>query len=649
MIGSMLFGAPFALLALLLIPLIWLLLRSLPPPRRRQRFPPLRLLRDAVGSEELTESTPLWLRLLRTAAILAAIFGFADPSFGPEKHSLVRSGPPVLIVVDGSWASAADWPKRLESVETLLDSVASAGRPVAVVVLASPDLAQIEFLPAGVWKRQLSELVPFPWEPPEPDSISQWLPDRIETFWVSDGLERPMRKPLARELAARGDLRIYENPADIVALSAPAFASGRIQIPVLQTPKDESRSVIIDVIGTGPSGLEGLIESTTKTLSIGEASAVVEFLLPPEVRSRVKRFEIRGGSSAAKIAFAGDQLARRRTALVGSRINGETKELLAGSHYLRAALEPVTELSMATFDDALEFQPDILVLDDIAGLPTETAQQLDEWVRNGGTLLRFAGANMALGRIPEIQERNLLPVPLRAGGRLVGGALSWSEPQRIRPFVSDSPFHGLEIPEQLEVRAQLLPRHDSGFSESMLASLIDGTPLVTGRRSGEGQLIFFHLSADAEWSDLPLTGLFVEMLERIVSRTDASPRALTQEEQQKTWFPIVNSDAFGKIVDPAPTGKIIGKRLSGSVSLPGTAPGIYQSGDEVWAVNAIAAERQLERAKWPSDVSVSAITDGSSIELKPVLLTTALVLLLFDVVATLFLSGRFRRSEPYKI
>ena len=57
-------------------------------------------------------------------------------------------------------------------------------------------------------------------------------------------------------------------------------------------------------------------------------------------------------------------------------------------------------------------------------------------------LIRFAG--------PRLAERSddLVPVPLRSGGRALGGALSWSEPQRLAPFEPGSPFHGIDLPEE---------------------------------------------------------------------------------------------------------------------------------------------------------------------------------------------------------
>ena len=53
------------------------------------------------------------------------------------------------------------------------------------------------------------------------------------------------------------------------------------------------------------------------------------------------------------------------------------------------------------------------------------------------------------------------------------------------------------------------------------ARLQDGTPLVTERKLGEGQIILFHVTANSDWSNLPLSGLFVEMLRRIAPRHPA--------------------------------------------------------------------------------------------------------------------------------
>ena len=52
--------------------------------------------------------------------------------------------------------------------------------------------------------------------------------------------------------------------------------------------------------------------------------------------------------------------------------------------------------------------------------------------------------------------------------------------------------------------------------ERTWANLADGTPLVTGARRDKGTLVLFHVTPEATWSNLPISGSFVEMLRRIV-------------------------------------------------------------------------------------------------------------------------------------
>ena len=56
------------LLGLLSLPVLWWLLRLVPPRPRRIDFPPTRLLFDIAPKEETPARTPWWLTLLRLIA-----------------------------------------------------------------------------------------------------------------------------------------------------------------------------------------------------------------------------------------------------------------------------------------------------------------------------------------------------------------------------------------------------------------------------------------------------------------------------------------------------------------------------------------------------------------------------------------------------
>ena len=81
--------------------------------------------------------------------------------------------------------------------------------------------------------------------------------------------------------------------------------------------------------------------------------------------------------------------------------------------------------------------------------------------------------------------------------------------------------------------------------------MADGTPLVTGAKKGQGYMVLFHVSANAEWSDLALSGLFVEMLDRLVDLSAGTPAA--EADPQKPLPPVAALDGFGRL-GPVPAG-----------------------------------------------------------------------------------------------
>ena len=96
--------------------------------------------------------------------------------------------------------------------------------------------------------------------------------------------------------------------------------------------------------------------------------------------------------------------------------------------------------------------------------------------------------------------------------------------QAHRAFDKDSPFLGLAAPDEVTVSRQVLAEPEPGLAAKTWARLADGTPLVTAAPRGKGLIVLFHVTADTTWSNLPISGLFVDMLRRIVARAGAGAR-----------------------------------------------------------------------------------------------------------------------------
>src|SRR5213082_2330546 len=131
------FAQPLVLLALLSLPVLWWLLRLIPPQPRRIEFPPTRLLFDIAPREETPSRTPWWLTALRLLAAALVIIAAAGPIINPQAACSHSNGPLVLLFDDG-WSAAASWDTRLKNADELIANADSERRAVAIVPLSEP-------------------------------------------------------------------------------------------------------------------------------------------------------------------------------------------------------------------------------------------------------------------------------------------------------------------------------------------------------------------------------------------------------------------------------------------------------------------------------------------------------------------------------
>jgi hypothetical protein len=633
------FTAPWLLLGLVALPILWILLRAVPPAPIRRLFPGVVLLLGLSDDETQTDKTPWWLLLIRTLAIAAVIIGFAGPVLNPQTETPGTG--PLLILADGTWADARDWPRRIDRIDAALDEAARAGRPVAVVSLTDLPAGDLPFQSADVWATRLPSLTPKPWDPDDA-AVAAWsgaLQGSFQTFWMSDGLDRASRAPLLAALEQHGAVTVFESPRPVVALRPATFEDGAVQITALRAQTGDPAATVVTAHGRDPAGIERELARASVEFGASDTQAGVALSLPPELRNRITRFQLEGLRSAGAVSLTDDALKRREVALIAGRDDREGLELLSPTHYLEQALQPTADLIGGTLSDILLANPDVIVLADVATLAPAEAEGIADWVDNGGLLLRFAGPRLAASDVSRDAEDPLMPVRLRAGGRNVGGAMTWGEPKALRAFAEGSPFFGLEISPDVTVSAQVMAQPDPTLADRVIAALEDGTPLVTRKRIGDGQVVLFHVTANAEWSSLPLSGLFVQMLERLaVSTRPARPDAA--DLAGTVWEPSDVLDAFGQVQDAGAMPGVAGEALASGRPGPTMPPGLYAGEDRRIALNVVGPDTSLAASVWPGRITVEGLAVQRETQLKGWLLSLALALLALDVVASLWLSGR---------
>ncbi|MEM9969867.1 MAG: DUF4159 domain-containing protein, partial [Pseudomonadota bacterium] len=639
-IGPIGFASPLLLLGLIALPILWLILRAIPPAPIRRRFPGVALLLGLMDEENQADRTPWWLLALRMLAIAAAIIGFAGPVLNPETEQ--PGNGPLLVVFDGTWADAPDWQRRIDRADFALEDAVRAGREVAVVALTDlPGDGELPFLSADAWRSQLPGLAPVAWEP-DSETVTAWadgLSGTFDTLWLSDGLGYDWRPTVLEAFDAAGAVTVFESPGPVIGLKPVRYIDGTLDVAATRSRTTAATEVTVNAHGLDPAGTPRVLASLALDFAQGASEATGELVLPAELRNRVTRFEIAGLRSAGAVSLTDDALQRREIAVIAPIDEREGLQLLSPTHYLEQALIPNAELIEGAVPDLVLANPDVIVLADVARLAEGEGEALEGWVRKGGSLLRFAGPRLASSDVGRDAVEPLMPVRLRAGGRSVGGTMSWGEPKSLRAFQADSPFFGLVIPDDVAVSAQVMAQPDPTLAEATIASLDDGTPLVTRKRLDAGQVVLFHVTANAEWSSLPLSGLFVQMLERLA--VSASAAAATAEDLAgTTWVPDQVLLADGRIEDAGTRPGVAGEDLVAAPLGPDLPPGLYSGDDRRIARNVIGDDTELLATVWPADVTVEGLAVVRPTPLKGLVLSLGLLALLIDVIASLWLSGR---------
>ncbi|MEA2883035.1 MAG: hypothetical protein QOH32_2291, partial [Bradyrhizobium sp.] len=515
------FAEPFLLLGLLSLPVLWWLLRVMPPRPRRIEFPPTRLLFEIAPKEETPSRTPWWLTLLRLTAAALVILAAAGPIWNPQSGAAGATNAPLVILLDDGWSAAASWDARIRAADELIANADNDRRGVALVPLSEP-ARDITLMTGGTARVALRQFAPKPWAVERVETlpaIERFLraTGNSEIAWLSDGVDSgrgpEFLEGLSKIIGDRS-LTMFEGAPPAHALVAAENAAAKMTVKVLRA--HDSAAIDTGIVrGLDQKGSP--IGEARYTFAAQERETEAAFDLPVELRNDIARLEISGERSAGAVQLLDKRWRRRAVGIVSGSTNDTAQPLLASTFYLTRALAPFADVRLGdkgapqqAIAQFLDQKLPMIVLADVGTLSPEIRERLNAWIEQGGVLVRFAGPRLAQA------DDDLVPVKLRRGGRSLGGSLTWEKPQHLASFAADGPFAGLAVPADITVNRQVLAEPDAALATKSWASLVDGTPLVTGEHRGKGLVALFHVSADMRWSDLPMSGSFVEMLRRIV-------------------------------------------------------------------------------------------------------------------------------------
>jgi len=640
------FAEPLLLLGLLSLPVLWWLLRVMPPRPRRIEFPPTRLLFDIKPKEETPSRTPWWLTLLRLTAAALVILAAAGPIWNPHTAT-AGSKAPLVILLDDGWSAASSWDARIKAADELIANADNDRRGIALVPLSEP-ARDITLMPGGTARVALRQLAPKPYSIERVETlpvIERFLKATgdAELAWLSDGVDTgrgtEFLEGLNKTIGDRA-LTVFEGgTASALALVAAENAAAKMTVKVLRITSGIAAGVVRAIDAKGSP-----IGEARYAFAPQDRETEAAFDLPVELRNDISRLEIAGERSAGAVQLLDKRWRRRAIGVVTGATSDTAQPLLASTFYLTRALSPFADVRLGdrgapqqVIAQFLDQRLPMIVLADVGTLSPEIRERLNAWIDQGGVLVRFAGPRLAQA------DDDLVPVKLRRGGRSLGGSLTWEKPQHLASFATDGPFAGLAVPKDVTVNRQVLAEPDAVLSTKSWASLEDGTPMVTGEHRGKGVVSLFHVGADSRWSDLPMSGSFVEMLRRLVDMSGytSNPGAgvASAATTIETVAPLRTLDGFGAFGPPPSAAKPMAADYRDRAT-PDHPPGFYGPAEGPIAVNTLAPADRIAALDTSSlRARHASYTNAEPRDLRGILLSSSLALFLIDAIVVAMLGA----------
>ncbi len=523
--------------------LAYLLMRTRERKAKNVYFPAMFVLHTLPDTEAAPEGTPWWERIPVFAAVTAAAFGAAGPEWNPQM-SLDGDGP-VLVAFDNGWASASGWEEQVDRTREILRAAYNQGVEVTFVTLAQgqdgSEIAPVTLDPKSALEL-LDQIQPMPWEIDRYAAIQalEQLKDNqyTKTFWLSNGVNDEYTNDFAAALKELAPLEVYEDgAAQMPYVLLPAqYESGDYKLHVNRPSGGDVETISVTAYlqdGTP-------IASRDMVFAQDDVEAEVVFDLDQDMDQEIFRFSLDEQETAAGTVFVDEKWKPRSVGIV-VQSQSELQSLLGEARFVHKALEQHTEIYTGEIEKLLSSDDiSVLVLPDAVSLSTIAREKIRVWVEEGGTLIRFAGPNLARS---EHANDPLLPLNLRSGIHGNGFESALGE------FEASSPLKNIVPDRDVTISGYVAVQPGLDVEEKVWARLADGSPLVTADQRGEGQVILFHTSANTALGDLALSNTFVDMLTNVIKSGKSIEN--TADFIRTPLPPVSVLDGYGSIQPPS--------------------------------------------------------------------------------------------------
>ncbi|MCB1664781.1 MAG: BatA domain-containing protein [Pseudomonadales bacterium] len=614
----MAFLTPLFLVGLLAaaIPIAIHLIRKEKPPK--MVFSTLRFLKNTSRKLVLFQQIQQWLLLLLRAVVIALIVvAFARPLFDSNIANLVDAEPEsAVILIDSSMSMR--YGQRFEQAR-------EAAQELVADLSAGDEVAVIAFDNTGSSVRELSSDLDgarsFIASLAQPGfATTRYMPAlRLANDMLESSSNQQRRIYLISDYQANGmgndDSGWMMSPGVVLnTIDVGEGGSRNLLLTDVRSPDQliENRNeyeILARVRSTGSVHLDEadvrLVldgqESNRMPVDLSDTSEAVVRLPAVFDTAGTHRGEIRVGADEFapdnSYFFTVDVMAKIRVLVV----NGEpsTNWYEDEAHWFNLAVgggaeSPfvLTTASERELTAALLAQQDVVVLLNAGSeLSPSQARALDDYVTEGGSLFLVPGDRVNGGQFNQLLG-DLSPVVLRDSVRFANGDyLLIADMDRRHPIL-------LPLGAEWGVRFEGYWAAEPTPDATVLMQFDNGSPALSERAVGAGNVLLFASSLDTEWNNLPLQGLYLPFVHESLRYL---ARAGSKERAYRVGSTIDLASVLGDetvVRVSGPDGREV-PLIPGSSALTPELLGFYTvetgRGPQYFAVNADPEESDLEK------------------------------------------------------
>ncbi len=324
---------------------------------------------------------------------------------------------------------------------------------------------------------------------------------------------------------------------------------------------------------------------------------------------QIAGFRIRGENHSGAVWIEANEISFPNVAMVTSSLEKQSNQpLLDPEYYIEKAIADYSTFSKIDYSASISDDISLVIVPEPSAMNQSFKEQIDEYVRKGGNVLYIADSSDKAISFDSI--------------------VSSEKEQKIGGFNKESRFKNLQIPKDISFKRVAIADSEQVYEN--LIWLENGVSLLSGYEIGDGYVYQLNSGITDEWSNIALSGFFVELLKEISGKRKTSSDFNGRYEPEEIHNiirdsrPVYLLDVYGRISS-------LGQQKSQSGIVQA---GVYENSKGSFAVNISPQVNPMKKVELSKARFIEDITEDRNFVI--IIIIIALTLIFGDLLYTLF-------------